>query len=512
MNPIRVFISSVQKEFGGERAALRDYLRGDALMRRFFEVFLFEDVPAADRRADDVYLDEVLRCDIYVGLFGDDFGFEDADGVSPTEREFDLASAEGKYRLIYVKGTDDAARHPKMRALVGRAQAGLIRKRFNTPTELVAGLYAALVEFLVKRQLIRTGPFDAAPSAKAQFEDLDAERMAWFLRTARKTRRFPLGEDASARELLQHLNLIADGQLTNAAVLLFGHEPQRFLISSEIKCAHFHGTEVAKPIPSYQTYKGTVFSLVDDAVDFVLSKIALSVGTREAGSQAPVRYEIPREVVSEAIVNAVAHRDYTSNGSVQVMLFADRLEVWNPGALPPSLTLEKLRVAHGSVPANPLLAEPMYLAGYIERMGTGTRDMIRRCVEAGLPEPEYAVSDGFVTVIRRTRAAISGQPKSQPESRPESQPESQPDSEPESLELRVLSQLEQGPRSKAELSRGLGQKQISGQLNKVIRLLLNDQTVEYTMPDRPQSRLQRYRLTDKGRATLAALKPGEKQS
>lgn len=57
-----------------------------------------------------------------------------------------------------------------------------------------------------------------------------------------------------------------------------------------------------------------------------------------------------------------------------------------PGTLPPSLTLEKLRQAHGSVPANPLLAEPMYLAGYIERMGTGTRDIIRRCSEAGLPE------------------------------------------------------------------------------------------------------------------------------
>jgi len=146
---------------------------------------------------------------------------------------------------------------------------------------------------------------------------------------------------------------------------------------------------VAKPIPSYQVYKGTVFDLVDQAIDFVLSKIALSVGTREAGSQAPATYEIPREVVAEAIVNAVAHRDYTSSGSVQVMLFSDRLEIWNPGVLPPSLTLEKLRTAHGSVSGNPLLAEPMYLTRYIERMGTGIGDMIRRCREAGLSEPEF---------------------------------------------------------------------------------------------------------------------------
>ncbi|MDK2891341.1 MAG: ATP-dependent helicase RecG, partial [Methanoculleus sp.] len=263
MNPVRIFISSVQKEFAGERAALRDYLRGDALMRRFFEVFLFEDVPAADRRTDDLYLDEVRHCDIYVGLFGNDYGSENAEGFSPTEREFDLATAEGKYRLIYVRGTDDEASHPRMRALVRKAQAGLIRKRFNTSSELVAGLYAALVDYLEEKQLIRSGPFDAAPCAKATPDDLDPERMTWFLRTARTTRRFPIAEDASPHELLEHLNLLDDGRLTNAAVLLFAKQPQRFLISSEIKCAHFHGTEVAKPIPSYQVYKGTVFDLVD---------------------------------------------------------------------------------------------------------------------------------------------------------------------------------------------------------------------------------------------------------
>jgi len=73
---------------------------------------------------------------------------------------------------------------------------------------------------------------------------------------------------------------------------------------------------------------------VDQAVNFVMSKIALRVGTRAAGPQADVRYEIPREVVAEAIVNAVAHRDYTSKGSVQVMLFADRRRCGIPAGSP----------------------------------------------------------------------------------------------------------------------------------------------------------------------------------
>jgi len=325
---------------------------------------------------------------------------------------------------------------------------------------------------------------------------------------ARRARGFPLADDTKAEEVLEHLNLLRKGQPTHAAILLFGSAPQRFLISSEVKCAHFHGTEVRKPIPFYQVYKGTVFDLVDQAVDFVLSKINLAVGTREHSTQAPVEYEMPPEVVREAIVNAVTHRDYTSNGSVQVMLFANRLEVWNPGTLPPSLTLEKLRHPHGSVPGNPLLAEPLYLTKYIERMGTGTGDMITRCRNAGLPEPEFTLTDRFVITLRRKpgRAfeAVGGEVTGEVESPPESRPESQPELRPESLEVRVLRLLTASPLSKAELSAGLGQKEISGQLNKVIRVLLGDQTIEYTIPDKPNSRMQRYRLTAKGKAILNA--------
>jgi len=91
MSLVRIFISSVQKEFSAERAALRDYLRCDPLFKRFCDVFLFEDVPAQDRRADELYLDEVERCDIYLGLFGNEYGYEDAEGVSPTQLEFELA-------------------------------------------------------------------------------------------------------------------------------------------------------------------------------------------------------------------------------------------------------------------------------------------------------------------------------------------------------------------------------------------------------------------------------------
>ena len=95
-----IFISSVQKELAEERQALKAYVEGDALLSRFFEVFLFEQLPAADRRADRVYLDQVDRCDLYLGLFGDEYGYEDAAGISPTAREFNRATERGKSRRL----------------------------------------------------------------------------------------------------------------------------------------------------------------------------------------------------------------------------------------------------------------------------------------------------------------------------------------------------------------------------------------------------------------------------
>ena len=127
---LKIFISSVQNEFVTERAAIRDYIRRDPLLRRFFDVFLFEDLPASDRRADDVYLDQVDRCGIYLGLFGNEYGQANVEGLSATEREFVRATAAGKTRLIFVKGTDDKGRHPKMAALVRKTGAQLIRRRF----------------------------------------------------------------------------------------------------------------------------------------------------------------------------------------------------------------------------------------------------------------------------------------------------------------------------------------------------------------------------------------------
>jgi len=398
----RVFVSSVQKELASERRAVHDFVEGDALLSRFFEVFLFEDLPASGQRPDELYLAEIDQSAVYIGLFGNHYGHEDDSGVSPTEAEFDRATFAGKERLIFVKGSDDKSRHPKMQALINKASGQLNRRRFSSIEELTSQIYASLVEYLTGCGAIQSRPFDAIACPDATFDDISQKKLTEFLERAKSARGYVLGPDTSMEKALIHLNLLDGTHPKHAAILLFGKKPQRFLISSEVKCLHFHGTQVCKPIPSYQIYRGTIFDLVNQAVDFVMSKIDRAVGTRSEGPVAPVTYELPREAVAEAIVNAVAHRDYASKASVQVMLFSDRLEVWNPGHLPAPLTIESLRVPHASIPHNPLIAEPLFLTRYIEKAGTGTLDMIALCEAAGLPTPGFSQEGGqFIQVLWR---------------------------------------------------------------------------------------------------------------
>lgn len=407
-----IFISSVQKELADERTALRDFILGNRLLSRHFNVFLFEDIPAKDRRPDNLYLDKVNECTVFLALYAAEYGWEDPkDGISPIEREFDLATELSKHRLVFLKHPGNKKQHPKMAALAAKAKGQLTYRRFSNSADLTSLVYDSLIEYLEDRGIIQNKPFDAAFCPGAALSDVSANKIKWFLRTARQERNLNLPITASPETTLTHLKILEDGKLSNAAVLLFSRDPQKCTTAAVVKCALFHGVEVVKPIPSHQVFEGTLFDQVDGAVDFVMGRLDRSVGTRKSGARAPVRFEIPKEAVAEIIVNAVAHRDYTSNASVQVFVFSDRIEVANPGRLPKGLTPEHLAKPHSSEPANPLIARPLYLSHYIESLGTGTLDVIRLCHEAGLPTPEFAQrGNQFVVTLWRewlTEEALS---------------------------------------------------------------------------------------------------------
>ena len=336
--------------------------------------------------------------------------------------------------------------------------------------------------------------------------ELDGRTLAEFRRRGIASDRLPpeaLNE--SDGDLIEMLHLREGEYLRRVAILLFHPDPARFFAGAFVKIGYFRReTDLA-----YQdVIEGNLFVQVDRTVDLLRTKY----------SRAEISYDgiyrretppAPGEAVREAVLNAVAHRDYGNPAPIQIRVYDDRIALWNPGALPPDWTLDKLMGTHASAPRNPGIANTFFRAGMVEAWGRGIGDIVRACRTAGTVEPRWEVEPGGLRLEFVFTRAGDG-PRSRGVSHETArdgrrQPESEPESQPESLAARVLRQLADGPMSKADLSKSLGQKQISGQLNRVIRLLVADGSIGYTIPEKPRSRLQRYRLKDKGRAAVEGL-------
>lgn len=401
-SPLRtVFVSSVQSEFKEERAAVRAYILGDRLLSAHFDVFTFEQAPAQERSPKRVYLDEVDRCGVYIGLFGTEYGFEDEQGVSPTEREFDRAVAKRKDRLIFIKDNTREGRSPKMAALVAKAEAQVVRRSFTAVQDLTGQIYSSLVNILERDGLISSRPFDAR-IAKLKVKDVDGALVDDFVGRASDAGKLRLKRGAKTADVLKHLNMLDGNGATNAAVLLFTQAPAGLIPGARVTCMHFPGVEPIRPALGQAVFEGSLFSQIDDTIEFIMTRLARSAGARDDGAQLQATFEIPRSAVAEAVVNALAHREYASNAPMQAFIFMDRVEIRNPGELPRSLTPDQLKRAHPSIPHNPLLVDGLYRGGYVDRAGTGTLDMLSKCRDAGLSEPEF-FQDGDQWVVRLWR-------------------------------------------------------------------------------------------------------------
>ena len=234
----KLFVSSVQAEFQEERRALVAYIRQDAMLSRYFDPYIFEESPAQDRSAQRAYLDEVASSDIYLGLYGERYGYEDAEGVSPTEREYDAATQNNLYRIVLIK--DVTERHVKEQTLIGKAEQDVVRNMFSTYEELQERVYSALVRYMVYKGILAGGPFDTSFHPYATINDLDKQKIATFVGLARDKRKFPIvySEENLPKILNDALHLVSDeGRVTNAALLLFAKDPQKWFVSSVVKCA-----------------------------------------------------------------------------------------------------------------------------------------------------------------------------------------------------------------------------------------------------------------------------------
>jgi hypothetical protein len=120
----QIFISSVQHEFAHARDKLASFINNDPYWSQFFYAFIFENLPASRRSPSDIYLGEIDKCAIYLGIFGLRYGRLNENGISATEQEFDYAIYIGRDPLIFVKNlTPKARRAKRMQALIRKASA-----------------------------------------------------------------------------------------------------------------------------------------------------------------------------------------------------------------------------------------------------------------------------------------------------------------------------------------------------------------------------------------------------
>ncbi|MCD6144948.1 MAG: putative DNA binding domain-containing protein [Methanosarcinales archaeon] len=223
----------------------------------------------------------------------------------------------------------------------------------------------------------------------ADLEDIEEEKVRWFLKEARHERGLDINESSSVEDALLRLKLLKAEKPTNGAVLLFGRDPQRKFIQSEIKCIRFKGVGVTGEMIDLRTVDGDVFDQLIEAEKFIFNNIALSAWIEDGKIQRQERWEYPPKAIREALANAISHRDYETTSKVQVRIFDDRMEFWNPGRLPEGWTVETLRHVHESIPGNPSIAKQFFWVKYIEEVGTGTNKIIEWCIDWGLPEPEF---------------------------------------------------------------------------------------------------------------------------
>ena len=230
-------------------------------------------------------------------------------------------------------------------------------------------------------------------------EDIDEGKIGWFLKEARRERGLNIPIDASVDEVLMRLNLLKDKALTNASILLFGKNPQKFFLQAGVRCIRFKGNKPVKPFIDMRVISGNIIDQVDKSLDFILEHIPKAVWL--AGKpQRKEKYQYPPDALREAMVNAICHRNYEERGNIQIRVFDDFLEVWSPGKLPEPLTPEDLKKTHKSIPRNPLIARQFFWIKFVEEVGTGTNDMIDYCREWGIPEPEFKhVTGDFVVTF-----------------------------------------------------------------------------------------------------------------
>lgn len=289
------------------------------------------------------------------------------------------------------------------------------------------------------------------PAHNVTMQDINLEKVKAYLEMRLAHHRVNRFKDIERALIGMNCAVAAkDGKVvpTNAGILFFGSYPQESIIQADVACVLFRETVGASRYADRKILTGTIQELIDGAEVFLSRYIA--VGAKMEGFK---RVDIPEyslEVVREAVINAIVHRDYSKRGeSVRVFFYPDKIEVHSPGLLLPGIMVEQME--QGEVQSklrNPTIANLLRdIPGYMERLGSGIRFMLDETNRLGLPKPQFREMNEFIVTFHKAPALMS--PNSQSgytgtlwESDEDVEPEILSQSQPDQRERRLIKAVE----------------------------------------------------------------------
>lgn len=269
---------------------------------------------------------------------------------------------------------------------------GVLYKRVGATNQIVKG--QALKDFYARKL---NATWDSRIIRGATLDDIDSEAIKYFLRKGIDKGRLPKESvDDSVEKVLKNLEVMTDDdELTLAALLLFGKNPQHYCLNARIKIGRFGHSQAA--LMNQDLIDGDLIRMADRVMEALDAKYLIRPIHYE-GMQRREPMELPEEGLREILYNLEIHKDYNGPDSL-IRVFDDRITFWNQGSLPAGITPESIFRPHDSQPRNRLIANAFYMAGFVEAWGRGYELITEAFTKEGLEVPTIEEEFGGVRVI-----------------------------------------------------------------------------------------------------------------
>ena len=392
----KIFVSSVRREFEHERKFIKQEIENDFILNKFFEVFLYEELSALGASPRAVYSDEAINSDIYIGLIGSDYGSILESGISPTELEYDLYNKTHNDALIYIK--DVEFREDKTEVFIEKV-SNHSYTRFNNRYDLMNAIKESLGDFIAKN-LRNYKAFDSEMLLNSSCDDVDLDALKMFFNVLDYEPIEKIRDEKGLREYVD-----GEFRLNTAGALFFAKDISKFNLSHQVKMVRFFDDEGVKTFDKAE-FNMSFLKLLEDA-ELFFNKTLVNI-SQVKGFKRETIQEYPYEAIREALVNALAHRDYTiTTAAITFYIYNDRIEIKSPGRLVYPLTVEDLG-ENDPIHRNETICNIFSKTTYMEHVGTGIKRMKDAMRLNDLEEPEFVESEGFFKVIFRSNEKVNG--------------------------------------------------------------------------------------------------------